>query len=214
MEFGGGKLFTDGISKVTDEAGDVFIVNLENGVVTEVNPYTPSGEDDDDSEDKGNAKTEGEEETKPESEEEAKPESKEETKPESEEETKPEDLEDEKIQLKAKLTRERAVLSNELAKYEEDDNEGRLIILKQMNEIDDQIKALFEPAETQQKEIKIDWLKSDEETAKMTEAEIKVYKKSLSDRRGKASAAIKAGKNVAQNQQLLQIIDEAKLKLG
>lgn len=120
---------------------------------------------------------------------------------------------DEKIQLKAKYAREKAVLSNELVKYAPDDNEGRKIIMQQIAAIDEKIKALFETPQTPKK-LKLDWLKSDEETASMTSAEIKVYKKSLSDRRGKLNSDIKKGINVAHNEQLIAIIDEAKLKLG
>jgi hypothetical protein len=113
------------------------------------------------------------------------------------------------LEEKAKLYNERAKLSNSLHTFAEDDNAGRAAVMKQIEALSIRIKGGETPPSRQ-----YTWLKTPEEITLMSDAEIRVYKKALSDRRGKASAAIKRGENIEKNQILLEIIDKEKQTLG
>lgn len=123
------------------------------------------------------------------------------------------------VQQKAKCYNERAKLSNTLADFSDDDNEGRKEVLYKIELLDVQIVELNQLIAGEQVakpkgKSELDFLKPDAEKANMTDMEIRGYKKTLGDRRGKASAAVKRGEKVEQNQYIMDIIDKERLTLG
>lgn len=91
----------------------------------------------------------------------------------------------EDIVRKGKLYNQRAVLSNSLIIFDESDNEGRKKVVEGMDAIDKEIQAINEKLSGGTPPAKHKFLKTAEEKANLTPAEITVYKKKLSEKRSR-----------------------------
>ncbi len=123
------------------------------------------------------------------------------------------------IQEKAKHYNQRAKLSNSLADFAEDDNPGRKEVVEKIAVIDarmSELDSLIEgkPVPEYKPKPQYKWLRTDEEIAAMTAAELKNYRSELTNARGKASSAHKKGEKLAENQLIMDTIDQIRLKLG
>lgn len=89
------------------------------------------------------------------------------------------------IVRKGHLYNQRAILSNSLINFAENDNEGRRKIVEQMEKIDKEIQTINEKMSGGTPPAKHKFLKTEEEKAKLSLAEIIVYKKKLSEKRSR-----------------------------
>jgi hypothetical protein len=100
--------------------------------------------------------------------------------------------EDSKIVQRGALHRQRAVLSNSLKTFAEDDNAGRKKVVDQIAYIEKQMEELVSDTPS---DSKYKYLKTEAEKAKMSAAEKGYYKKVLSEKKSKIKKALLAPKS-------------------
>lgn len=113
----------------------------------------------------------------------------------------------------AQLNNHLSKLANSLHEFAEDDNAGREKVIREMESIEAKIQSYRKPSPPQAEKTSA-FLKTDAEKSKMSAAEIKLYKKALSEKLSKAKAALNAGKDAEKNSRIIQEIEEERLKLG
>lgn len=110
------------------------------------------------------------------------------------------------------LTREKAMLSNSLSGFAEEDNEGRKEVVEKIIEVEEKIRAIRNGDKEKVSAIKpVSWAKTAQEKAKMTTPEIKLYKKIVADNKRNYQKKLAEAQTIQNSEKINQLTYNLKI---